>query len=164
MAGPLVSMLIKISQDIFSFLIILCAILLGFSQAFWLLSHGATTELFDTIQNSYMFTYMYMLGKILFIYNDYFLLVILQFYYYIIHIGMADPTSFDDSHLPYLCYFFLAVFLLFVMILMLNLLIALMSDSYGEVRERGKAQWRFEQAKIIVEVFHKFHSILLLII
>ena len=38
-----------------------------------------------------------------------------------------------------------------VNLLLLNLLIALMGDSYGSVREKGIAQWKLEQCQLILE-------------
>lgn len=43
------------------------------------------------------------------------------------------------------------LFTLVSSILLLNLLIALMGDSYGAVKEKGLAQWRLEQADLILE-------------
>jgi hypothetical protein len=42
--------------------------------------------------------------------------------------------------------------MMIVSILLLNLLIALMGDSYGSVKEKGLAQWKLEQAQIITEM------------
>ena len=36
-------------------------------------------------------------------------------------------------------------------VLLLNLLIALMADSYATVKRKGLAQWRFEQAQLILD-------------
>lgn len=47
--------------------------------------------------------------------------------------------------------FLSAVFMLVSSILLLNLLIALMGDSYADVKEKGLAQWRLEQADLIIE-------------
>ena len=44
------------------------------------------------------------------------------------------------------------VYVLIVSILLLNLLIALMGDSYAAVKEKGLAQWKLEQALIITEM------------
>jgi hypothetical protein len=38
-----------------------------------------------------------------------------------------------------------------VSILLLNMLIVLMGDSYGSVKEKGLAQWKLEQAQIITK-------------
>jgi hypothetical protein len=48
-------------------------------------------------------------------------------------------------------YCYLVVYLLFMMILMLNLLIALMVESYETVASKGMAQWQLEQASIMTE-------------
>jgi hypothetical protein len=45
-----------------------------------------------------------------------------------------------------------SIYMIIVSILLLNLLIALMGDSYGSVKEKGLAQWKLEQAQIITEM------------
>jgi hypothetical protein len=42
--------------------------------------------------------------------------------------------------------------MIIVSVLLLNLLIALMGDNYGSVKEKGLAQWKLEQAQIITEM------------
>jgi len=44
-----------------------------------------------------------------------------------------------------------ASFMLIGTVLLLNLLVALMADSYAEVAKNGLAQWRFEQALLVVD-------------
>ena len=66
-------------------------------------------------------------------------------------LGAFDPAEFDSGAAPVLSTVFLCLFLLFMMILMLNLLIALMGDTFDKVKSRGKAEWRLEQASIVSE-------------
>ena len=44
------------------------------------------------------------------------------------------------------------LYMLIVSVLLLNLLIAFMGDSYATVKARGLAQWKLEQARIITEM------------
>jgi hypothetical protein len=121
-------MILQITQDIGYFLVILASTLCAFSQAFWILSSSNISLLFgSSIQNAYIYSFMFMMGQ------------------------NVDPNVFQDSASFPLCMALLILFMLFMVVLMLNLLIALMSDSYATVTEKGLAQWRWEQASIILE-------------
>ncbi len=60
-------------------------------------------------------------------------------------------TEFEGSRVPVLGTFLVIVFVLFVIILMLNLLIALMGNTFSNVSAKGLAQWRQEQVSIVLE-------------
>lgn len=62
----------------------------------------------------------------------------------------TDLAKFQDSSSPLFNTLLFCTFLLFLFILMLNLLISLMSDSYAKVREKGLGTWRAEQTSIIM--------------
>eukprot|EP01038_Epipyxis_sp_PR26KG_P004486 gene4486-6341_t len=122
-SGPLVSMIIKIVFDIRYFMVVLLAVLFGFSVAFWLLTYPDPTITFPTaLFNSFLF----MLGQNL------------QF-------------TFESSVAPSFTMFILVIFMSFMLILMLNALIAIMGESFSSVRAVGSAQWRLEQASIILD-------------
>ena len=124
-SGFLISMILKISMDIRFFLLILTFVLIGFSQAFWLLNNDGN-NIFSGIGRSFLSTYLFMLGNF-------------------------DETVFDSGIAPKESYILLCLFLLFMTILMLNLLIALMGDTFERVKAQDRAYWRYEQAKIILE-------------
>lgn len=67
-------------------------------------------------------------------------------------LGGFDPSAFDGLYLIKYSIFLSCIYMLIVSILLLNLLIALMGDSYGSVKEKGLAQWKLEQAQIITEM------------
>mmetsp|Transcript_6927 Transcript_6927/g.11575 ORF Transcript_6927/g.11575 Transcript_6927/m.11575 type:complete len:132 (-) Transcript_6927:65-460(-) len=66
-------------------------------------------------------------------------------------LGGYDPLGFDGLPLERFAVFLSTFFMLLVSLLLLNLLIALMGDSYADVREKGLAQWRLEQVNLIIE-------------
>lgn len=125
LTGPLVSMILKIAVDIIPFLIVLLLVILGFSQAFWLLSDVEGLS-FSTIDGSLITSFTFMLGG-------------------------YDNKVFEGTSLYSFSVFLSCIYMLIVSILLLNLLIALMGDSYQSVRENGLAQWRLEQAQLIIE-------------
>ena len=113
-------MITTIAYDIRSYLFVLTIVLFGFAQAFWVLSYypdekvttiinGTVTigtipnELvFGTIQNSLLYSFLFMLGQ-------------------------SNTTDFDGSANPKLAIFLLVMFLGFMALLMLNLLIGKLS-------------------------------------
>lgn len=118
-------MILKIALDIRYFLVVLGCVLVGFAQAFWLLSYPDYSLPFGTISNALLNSYLYMLGN--------------------------SDSDFSGTASPALSTLFLVLFLFFMAILMLNLLIALMGQSFASVSDKGLAQWRLEQASIILD-------------
>jgi hypothetical protein len=114
-------------MDIRYVIVILGAILCGFAQAFWLVSHSYNDDQFGTVSESFLTSFLFMLGQ-----------------------GTnADWTSNTVSK-PFST-ILLVIFVTFMSILLLNMLIAQMGDSFGIVRGKGPGQWRFEQASILLE-------------
>ena len=126
--GPLVSMILRIAHDMKSLIFVVIIVIIGFSQAFWLLSSGfGKDELpFATVSSSFLHSFSFMLGE-------------------------YDAQSFDGLPLERFAVFLSTFFMVLVSLLLLNLLIALMGDSYADVREKGQAQWRLEQINLIIE-------------
>jgi len=126
--GPLVSMILRIAHDMQSLIFVVLIVIVGFSQAFWLLSSGFGREElpFATVGSSFLNSFSFMLGG-------------------------YDPLGFDGLPLERFAVFLSTFFMLLVSLLLLNLLIALMGDSYADVREKGLAQWRLEQVNLIIE-------------
>ena len=125
--GPLVSMIMKISDDMKYLIFVVLLVLVGFSQAFWLVSREDSELPFGKLDNSLLNSFSFMLGG-------------------------YDPEGFAGAKLESFALFLSTIYMLIVSILLLNLLIALMGDSYGAVKEKGLAQWRLEQAEIITEM------------
>lgn len=118
-------MVLAIAYDIKVFLLIMVMALLGFSQGFWLISHRDPSLPFGTISQAMLSSFNYMMGDF--------------------------DTQFEGSVSPTLSTFLVLVFVVFMIILMLNLLIALMGNTFAIVSEKGLAQWRQEQVSIILD-------------
>ena len=125
--GPLVSMILRISTDMKYLLIVVLLVALGFSQAFWIISNEDKLLPFGTFENSVLNSFVFMLGG-------------------------YDPSAFIGTRLYKFALGLSCLYMIIVSILLLNLLIALMGDSYSSVRGKGLAQWRLEQAQIITEM------------
>eukprot|EP01039_Chlorochromonas_danica_P007425 gene7427-8212_t len=125
-SGPLVVMIIRIAYEIRFLLVVLLLVLCGFAQGFWLISNVDPSLPFGTVKLALINCFMYMLGNI-------------------------SDFMFEGSVAPSFGSFLVVIFLVIMMILMLNLLIALMGDTFSAVRAEGAALWRKEQASIIYE-------------
>ena len=67
-------------------------------------------------------------------------------------LGEFTPDIFDNSASPSLGVFLLVCYMLITPIILLNALIAIMGDSYDRVQANANAEWRCEQAKIVLEL------------
>jgi hypothetical protein len=121
-------MIIRIGVDIRFFLLVLLLVLLGFSQAFWLLSSMDSAAPFGTVPSSLLNSFLFMLGNF--------------------------NAEFDGTASPVIATMLLVLFLLFMSILMLNLLIALMGESFNRVSSNGLGFWRLELASTLLEQRH----------
>jgi hypothetical protein len=120
-------MVLQIAVDIRIVMLLLFFILAGFAQAFWLLAHFSDDPQFGNPRSAFITTFLFMLGQ-----------------------GTsADFTN--NTVAPDFSILLLVIFTTFMSILLLNMLIAQMGDSYNKVREKGPGQWRYEQASILLE-------------
>ncbi len=131
-------MIVQVASAIRYFLIALFCLLAGFAQAFWLLSNGENAD-FDTIRGSLYSSFITMMGA------------------YLPDFDATASTTSSSNSLPKVspandfANFLLVIFMLTMMILMLNILIAIMGDTFSRVRSTGLALWRKERASICVE-------------
>ena len=66
-------------------------------------------------------------------------------------LGNYDPKSFEGVELEPFGIFLQSMFYAIVALLILNMLIAAMGESYAAVSQKGAAQFRYEQAQLIIE-------------
>ena len=137
-----VAILLRMAYDIRIFILILAIVLLGFAEAFWLLSHP-TNPNEDTLSDD-----KFLFGNVE---------KSLENIFYAMINGFSSSIEFLD--LPRLGFALVILFSLIVTILMLNLLIALMTKSFDEVKEHCEAQWRYEQATIMLEEDYRMQSL-----
>jgi hypothetical protein len=120
-----VAMILKIAADIRYFLLILALVLVGFAQAFYAISYGDSSLNFGSVKGALLNSFFSILGNF--------------------------DSDYSGTASPALGVFLLIIFLLFMSIIMLNLLIALMGESFDSVSANKIAKWRLEQASIILE-------------
>lgn len=123
-----VSIILQIIYDIRFFLLVLVAVLIGFAQAFWVMSNETPYATYGTPWKALLNAYMNMLGQNIIEFKD----------------GNSTAEPISSTLL-------LVTFMAVMMIVLMNVLVALMGETFNEVRSKGHAQWRLEQAGIILE-------------
>ncbi|KAL4226497.1 hypothetical protein ACF0H5_014482 [Mactra antiquata] len=126
LTGPFVTMIYKMCVgDLFRFGIIYVIFLSGFTLAFYFLFRDINQESFSTLPSTIMTLFQMTLGE--FKYHD-----------------------FDLTRIPLLTKLVFAVFMILVPILLLNMLIAMMGNTYQSVISKSEKEWRKQWAKIVV--------------
>ncbi|XP_049880320.1 uncharacterized protein LOC126376816 [Pectinophora gossypiella] len=131
LTGPFVTMIYSmITGDMFTFGIIYCIVLFGFSQSFFFLYRGFP-NVQSTLFSSYPSTWMALFQ---------------------ITLGDYSYSDLSMTTYPNLAKTVFAVFMVFVPILLLNMLIAMMGNTYAHVIEQSEKEWVKQWAKIVVSL------------
>ncbi|CAF1503535.1 unnamed protein product [Adineta ricciae] len=122
LTGPFVFMIYKmLSKDILRFCIIYIVFLIGFSQAFFiLLNYNGLSGFLTSLKQCFF-------GML----------------------GDFDLDQYTEATFQYINILLLIVYVVVVSILLLNLLIAMMGDTYGKVIESATQIWHLERARIV---------------
>ncbi|XP_068625250.1 uncharacterized protein iav [Battus philenor] len=129
LTGPFVTMIYSmITGDMFTFGIIYSIVLFGFSQSFYFLYKGFP-NVQSTLFSSYPSTWMALFQ---------------------ITLGDYSYTDLGMTTYPNLAKAVFALFMVFVPILLLNMLIAMMGNTYAHVIEQSEKEWVKQWAKIVV--------------
>eukprot|EP01002_Notosolenus_urceolatus_P013748 NODE_468_length_2063_cov_12.970209_g369_i0.p1 GENE.NODE_468_length_2063_cov_12.970209_g369_i0~~NODE_468_length_2063_cov_12.970209_g369_i0.p1 ORF type:complete len:666 (+),score=206.96 NODE_468_length_2063_cov_12.970209_g369_i0:232-1998(+) len=67
---------------------------------------------------------------------------------FLMAVGQIDPTQFEDCHDPVFCTILMCLYIIIVTVLLLNLLIATMSNTYAEELSQARQTWLLERARI----------------
>lgn len=126
--GYLVALVVRISSDIKPFLKIIGVIVIGFAHAFWVLNNNLEhpSMPFATFPSSLLRSFAFMVGE--FTYED-----------------------FQDSQVENFTLALSSVYMALVAILLVNLLIALMGNSYELVMNQAKSQFYWEVSSAIAD-------------
>ncbi|XP_023247037.1 transient receptor potential cation channel subfamily V member 6 [Copidosoma floridanum] len=131
LTGPFVTMVYSmITGDMLTFGIIYSIVLCGFSQTFFFLYRGFP-GVKSTLYHSYYSTWMALFQ---------------------ITLGDYSYTDLSFTTYPNLSKTVFAIFLVLVPILLLNMLIAMMGNTYAHVIEQSEKEWVKQWAKIVVSL------------
>eukprot|EP00347_Sterkiella_histriomuscorum_P007705 403347881 len=131
--APLIRMIKEIMIDMTSFIFIFVISLLAFANGFYLLAQNQLYQGQDKSQVSYW----NVLGAIR--------------YVYLASIGEFDHSSFDEVKEEHLLWIYLVITTIFQLIVLLNMLIAIMSQTFGRVAETAKPSIQRERLQLIIE-------------
>ncbi|XP_066906589.1 transient receptor potential cation channel subfamily V member 6 isoform X1 [Halyomorpha halys] len=131
LTGPFVTMVYSmIVGDMFTFGIIYSIVLFGFSQSFYFLYKGFP-GVKNTLYSSYHSTWMALFQ---------------------ITLGDYNYAELSHTSYPTLSKTVFAIFMVLVPILLLNMLIAMMGNTYAHVIEQSEKEWMKQWAKIVVSL------------
>jgi len=133
--GTYVKLILAVTRSIFFFLVILLLVIFAFSHAFKMLAIIDTDNFdqYDSVGSSILTQYRMIIGDF----------------------DISSFLSPTEASQGIGIVFFIA-FTLLVSIILLNLLIAIMSNSYDNIQENAKAEWLAELAEILIEIDHFF--------
>ncbi|CAH1154093.1 unnamed protein product [Phaedon cochleariae] len=129
LTGPFVTMIYSmITGDMLTFGLIYSIVLFGFSQSFYFLYKGYP-GVNSTLYHSYPSTWMALFQ---------------------ITLGNYDYQELGATTYPAVAKSVFAIFMVFVPILLLNMLIAMMGNTYAHVIEQSEKEWMKQWAKIVI--------------
>lgn len=129
LTGPFVTMIYSmITGDMLTFGIIYIIVLFGFSQSFYFLYKGFPSVK-STLYETYATTWMALFQ---------------------ITLGNYDYQELSLTTYPGISKTVFALFMVFVPILLLNMLIAMMGNTYAHVIEQSEKEWMKQWAKIVI--------------
>jgi len=138
--GPLIRMVLQIINDIKFLIVLLMLVLMGATVAFYSLTDGGR-QIVDPDRNDP--------GENSMVSN----IAMLFFYMYqSLLLGSFEYDDFNFLDYPMIAKFLFVLLTLFILVVLLNLLIALMSDSFERIKEREDQEYCYQRAKMIVDI------------
>eukprot|EP01123_Difflugia_compressa_P011625 TRINITY_DN4716_c0_g1_i2.p1 TRINITY_DN4716_c0_g1~~TRINITY_DN4716_c0_g1_i2.p1 ORF type:complete len:702 (+),score=84.75 TRINITY_DN4716_c0_g1_i2:233-2107(+) len=125
--GPLVSAIINMLSDIFNYLFLVAVILLAFAQVFVVLFKDTTGQ-FNGLRNSFPMLIQGTFGRFSFF-----------------------TTEGGNTFAYWLGNALLVVYLIISLILLVNLLIAMMTNTYRNVSDAAMEDWGFQFASLVIQ-------------
>lgn len=130
-SGPLVAMILRMASSIQIILFIVFLVIVGFSQAFWVLSDPLGPSRFAAIDKSLLASFEFMMGG----YNS---------------------SEFDTSFSPEISILLSIMYMILVAILLLNLVIAMMTSNFEEVKEHASGERYLLLADRVLDIAKDF--------
>ena len=132
--GPLVRMILQVFRDIKYFILLLVCTMIGFGLAFYVLFNSAAAiddsdveDYFSTLSRALISTFCIM-------------------------VGMVDPSVFWKARSPALAIAMFCLYVVVMLVMLFNLLIAILSDTYEKVKETEEVEFIKGRARIIFEL------------
>jgi WD40 repeat protein len=126
-SGPFVRMVFVILQDISTLMLLFVVFTFGFALAFYVVNQQEPESPFQSFQRSLLLTFAMLMGDF-------------------------ELSDFDAGAFSSINFALWGIYMSLVYILFMNMLIALMNNSFSKVIENIDSQWRLEQGKIIMDI------------
>jgi len=126
--GFLVRMLVQVFADLRMFMLVVCIIIMAFAGAFYTLYDGDTYNQYNGVAGFIVWTYLLM-NQIIW-----------------------ETAFYEDASTPWLATALICLFLFMTAIILLNFIIAILSDTFERVSQNQKAEGLKERAGIILEL------------
>lgn len=126
-SGLLIAMMSHMAKDVYRFLLLYAVFLFGFSGAFYILLRGSTG--FETFTNAFLTVFLMLYGQLTF-----------------------DTFNATTGWIWHASVGLLMVYLLSVVIVLLNILIAMMASTYADVWESAEAEALHSHAQAIIRM------------
>jgi len=124
----------KMIKDVFIYVLILFTFITGFSHALSLVFRGSESPIYGTMYNSWITLYF-------FIFN--------------LDVGALDAET--SEYRRYFGYFLVGVYMLVVALVILNLIIATMTNTYDAIQQSSKEEWMLTRAAMTMR--HEWRAI-----
>mmetsp|Transcript_16294 Transcript_16294/g.31611 ORF Transcript_16294/g.31611 Transcript_16294/m.31611 type:complete len:1246 (+) Transcript_16294:153-3890(+) len=117
----------RMLQDIGIYLVVLLIYVTGFSHAIALIFRGSDSSVYGTVYNSW---------------------ITLYFFVFNLDVGALDeePTAFRK----YMGYLLIGIYMVVVALVILNVIIAIMTNTFDEIQQNAKEQWLLQRARLIL--------------
>lgn len=135
--GPLIRMMFQITADAVPFMVVLFIMTIAFANAFFLLFTTADKDFYRYDDGARMPFYNPI--------NSFFMMWAIMF-------GDLPLDLLEWSSSENLALFLLFIYIVVVAIVLLNLLIAIMGETYAKVQEQAEAEGLREKAQLLVEM------------
>ena len=129
--GPIVRTIFKMLKDIYNFMAVLFVFLIGFSQSFFILLNN--NREFQNPLVSILTTFDMIIGGF-------------------------DIEILNTSEYIITCNILYRLYIIISVIMLLNILIAILENSYTKISEEAENEWKLERAKLIISLMDNLLS------
>ncbi|GBG31069.1 Ankyrin repeat protein, putative [Hondaea fermentalgiana] len=117
----------RMLADIAIYLVVLLIYVTGFSHAITLIFRGSGSQLYGTMYNSWI-----------------------TLYFFVFNLDVGALNDEEKVFRKYSGYFFVGIYMVVVALVILNLIIAIMTNTFDEIQQNAKEQWLLQRARIIL--------------
>mmetsp|Transcript_20873 Transcript_20873/g.25276 ORF Transcript_20873/g.25276 Transcript_20873/m.25276 type:complete len:951 (-) Transcript_20873:26-2878(-) len=119
----------KMIYDIIPYFALLCCVLTGFSHAMALLYRDEPSHDYGTIGSSWI-----------------------TFFFFVFNLDVSSLNEESSTHRKYVGYLLTALYMLVVALVITNLIIAVMTNTFEEIQKNSREEWLLQRARVIFQM------------